>query len=81
METEPVVFLDIFKAIVLIGGTTGWFIINDNTIKGITLILTLIIFPMLTWWNRGEVYSQKTHNENLTAQWKIDSRSEKNPID
>jgi len=60
ITTEPVVYLDLFKAIVLLGGATGFFIINDAKYQAISAALGLLLPTLLTWLTRDSVYSQQT---------------------
>lgn len=60
ITTEPVVFLDIFKGIVLLGGATGFFVLEDAKYQAISAALGITLSTLLSWLNRSEVYSEKT---------------------
>lgn len=60
IHTEPVVYLDLFKAIVLLGGATGFFVIDDSRYQAISVALGLLLPTLLTWLTRSSVYSQQT---------------------
>ena len=63
ITTEPVVFLDIFKGIVLLGGTTGFFVLEDAKYQAISVALGILLTSILSWLNRNSVYSQQTVSE------------------
>lgn len=60
ISTEPVVYLDIFKGIVLLGAATGFFVLDDAKYQAIVVALGVLIPTLLTWLTRSHVYSEKT---------------------
>lgn len=63
ITTEPVIYLDLFKGIVLLGGATGFFIIDDTKYQAISAALGIFLPTLLTWLTRSSVYSQRTVNQ------------------
>lgn len=66
ITTEPVVYLDLFKGIVLLGGATGFFLIPDDKYQAISAALGLLLPTLLTWFTRSSVISQATYDKNIT---------------
>jgi hypothetical protein len=60
ITTEPVVYLDLFKGIVLLGGATGFFVLDDAKYQAIAAALGLLLPTFLTWLTRDSVYSEQT---------------------
>jgi hypothetical protein len=67
ITTEPVVYLDIFKGIFLLGGATGFFVLSDAKYQSISVALGVILPALLTWLTRDSVVSEKTFTE-ITGQ-------------
>ena len=75
ITTEPVVFLDIFKAIVILGTSIGFFTIDDAKFQTISIALGIALTAILTWLNRDVVYSEKTV-ENIKRTKRITTQSQ-----
>lgn len=62
ITTEPVVYLDLFKAIVVFGTALGLFTIDDAKLATITTALGVLLTAGLTALNRNAVFSQQSVN-------------------
>lgn len=67
ITTEPVIYLDIFKGVVLLGAAAGFFTIDDAKYQAILVALGVLIPTLLTWLTRSSVFSQKTVEEIKTT--------------
>jgi hypothetical protein len=65
ITTEPVVYLDIFKGAILIGGATGFFVVDDNRAQALYIAIPAVLTPLLTWLTRSSVVSQVSF-DNVT---------------
>jgi hypothetical protein len=65
ITTEPVIYLDIFKGIVLLGGATGFFVIDDARYQAISAALGLLLPTLLTWLTRSSVISQQSYQKAI----------------
>lgn len=66
ITTEPVIYLDLFKAAVVFGTAIGLFTIDDARLATITTALGVLLTAGLTFLNRNSVYSQQTHDRQLS---------------
>lgn len=68
ITTEPVVYLDLFKGIVLVGAATGFFVLDDARYQAISAAFGILLPTLLTWLTRSSVVSQKTYDKATQPQ-------------
>ncbi len=76
LKTNPVIFLDIFKAIVVFTTATGILTVDDATQQTLFGVAGGSITLLLSLFNRDKVYSEATHERvvnNLNRQLNIQS--------
>ncbi len=76
LKTNPIVFLDIFKAIVVFTTATGILTVDDATQQTLFGVAGGSITLLLSLFNRDKVYSMATHERivnNLNRQLNIQS--------
>jgi hypothetical protein len=81
INTEPVVFLDLFKAIAVFGAATGLFVIKDDTVQAVVTSGGIVLTIFLSWLNRSNSTSNQTVMQmQIANQAKVDSVREQGYI-